>query len=133
MAMSVRQFRFLARGSASTSAHQSSPVGSCGCDHDRRPTASRAWGSRQVEVAILQAVAGHRQVLQPHHTSRIIIDEPEKSHSRSDPMKELTSLDRMSGGDIPTLVDGRQSRAAMKAPKRKRLCRSFGVAHRSEF
>jgi hypothetical protein len=25
------------------SAHQSSPVGSCGCDHDRRPTASRAW------------------------------------------------------------------------------------------
>ena len=26
MAVSVRQFRFLARGSASTSAHQSSPV-----------------------------------------------------------------------------------------------------------
>jgi hypothetical protein len=103
MAMSVRHFRFLARGSASTSAHQSSPVGSCGCDHDRRPTASRAWGSRQVEVAILQAVAGHRQVLQPHHTSRIIIDEPEKSHSRSDPMKELTSLDRMSGGRYPDI------------------------------
>ena len=31
-----------ARGSASTSAHHSSPVGSCGCAHDRRSTASRA-------------------------------------------------------------------------------------------
>ena len=134
MALSVRQFRFLARGSARTSAHQSSPVGSCGGDHDRRPTASRAcsmavsrcaisgrpvssstkfgmrqvarrilwrherrsnvrslstWGSRQVELAILQAVAGHRQVLPTHHTARKIISEPKKSHSRSGLVKEL--------------------------------------------
>src|SRR5262249_55428231 len=34
--------RLRARGSASTSAHHSSPVGSCGCDHDRCSTASRA-------------------------------------------------------------------------------------------
>src|SRR5262249_31156519 len=34
--------RWRARGSASTSAHQSSPVGSCGCEHDRWSTASRA-------------------------------------------------------------------------------------------
>ena len=35
------------------------------------------------------------------------------------------------GGDIPTLIDGRRSRAATKAPMRKRLCRSLGVTHRS--
>ena len=34
----------------------------------------------------------------------------------------------MLGGDIPTLIDGRRPRAAMKAPKRKRLCRSWDVA-----
>jgi hypothetical protein len=152
MASSVRQFRFLARGSARTSAHQSSPVGSCGGDHDRRPTASRAcsmavsrcaisgrpvssstkfrmrqvarrilwrherrsnvrslstWGSRQVELAILQAVAGHRQVLPTHHTARKIISEPKKSHSRSGFVKKLTHRIACRGGDIPTVVDGR--------------------------
>ena len=46
-------------------------------------------GSRQVELAILQAVAGHRQVLPTHHTARKIISEPKKSHSRSGLVKEL--------------------------------------------
>jgi hypothetical protein len=38
----LRRFGLRVRGSASTSAHQSSVVGSCGCDQERRPTASRA-------------------------------------------------------------------------------------------
>ena len=50
---------------------------------------SLTWGSRQVELAILQAVAGHRQVLPTHHTERKIISEPKKSHSRSGFVKEL--------------------------------------------
>src|SRR5215831_8534967 len=50
-ARSVRGSRFLARGSASTSAHHSSPVGSCWCDHDRRLTASRACTIADTRVA----------------------------------------------------------------------------------
>src|SRR5207253_2397336 len=41
-----------ARGSASTSAHHSSPVGSCGCDHDRRSTASRACSIAAIRLAM---------------------------------------------------------------------------------
>jgi hypothetical protein len=47
-------------------------------------------GGRQVQLAILQAVAGHRQVLPTHHTARKNISEPKKSHSRSGLVKELT-------------------------------------------
>jgi hypothetical protein len=94
---------------------------------DRSPRRGAA-----VELANLQAVAGHRQVLPTHHTARKIINEPKKSHSRSDLVKKLTHRIACRGGDIPTVVDGRRSRAAMKAPKRKRLCRSFDVAHRSK-
>ena len=101
--------------------------------HERRSNvlSLSTRGSRQVELAILQAVAGHRQVLPTHHTARKIISESKKSHSRSGLVKELTHRIACRGGDIPTVVDGRRSRAAMKAPKR-RLCRSFDVAHRSE-
>jgi hypothetical protein len=38
----TRRFRTCARGSASTSAHHSSVVGSCWCDQERLSTASRA-------------------------------------------------------------------------------------------
>ena len=46
-------------------------------------------GEPKVELAILQAVAGHRQVLPTHHMARKIISEPKKSHSRSGLVKEL--------------------------------------------
>jgi hypothetical protein len=48
---SVRRSRFLARGSASTSAHHASVIGSCGCDHDGRLTASRACTIAATRVA----------------------------------------------------------------------------------
>jgi hypothetical protein len=41
-ATSLLRRRIRARGSASTSAHHSSVVGSCGCDQERLSTASRA-------------------------------------------------------------------------------------------
>jgi hypothetical protein len=50
--------------------------------------------------ANLQAVAGHRQVLPTHHTARKIINEPKKSHSRSDLVKKLTHRIACRGGDI---------------------------------
>ena len=50
-ARSVRRSRLRARGSASTSAHHSSPVGSCGCAHDRRSTASRACSIAATKLA----------------------------------------------------------------------------------
>ena len=48
-------------------------------------------GGPKIDLAILQAVAGHRQVLPTHHTARKIISEPKKSHSRSGLVKELTN------------------------------------------
>jgi hypothetical protein len=41
-----------ARGSASTSAHNSSVIGSCGCDQERYSTASRAWTIAWTNLAI---------------------------------------------------------------------------------
>ena len=49
---SVHRSRFRARGSASTSAHNASPVGSCGCAHERRPTASRACSIAAIRLAM---------------------------------------------------------------------------------
>jgi hypothetical protein len=59
--------------------------------HERRSNVRSlsTWGSRKIDLAILQAVAGHRQVLPTHHTARKIISEPKKSHSRSGLVKEL--------------------------------------------
>ena len=128
----VREPIGVARGSARTSSHQSSPVG---CVEQREVPHTSAWcgaysgamsgvalftwGSRKIDLAILQAVAGHRQVLPTHHTARKIISEPKKSHSRSGFVKKLTHRIACRWGDIPTVVDGRRSRAAMKAPMRK--------------
>src|SRR5262245_28848861 len=39
-----------ARGSASTSAHHSSVTGSCGCDHERRSTAARAFNMAETSL-----------------------------------------------------------------------------------
>ena len=63
--MSTRRFRALARGSASTSAHQSSPVDSCGCDHDRRSTASRACSIATRRCA-MSGRLGSRQHFRSH-------------------------------------------------------------------
>jgi hypothetical protein len=53
-------FSMRARGSASTSAHHASPVGSCGCNHERRSTASRAWSIARNRVAISGNVQSSR-------------------------------------------------------------------------
>jgi hypothetical protein len=74
------RFRFRARGSASTSAHHSSPVGSCGCDHERRPTASQACSIATTSFAMLGRVESSRTKFgevavicpQSHFASRFI-------------------------------------------------------------
>jgi len=53
-------FSMRARGSASTSAQHASPVGSCGCNHERRSTASRAWSIARNRVAISGNVQSSR-------------------------------------------------------------------------
>src|SRR5215471_516579 len=60
MAKSVRRSRFRARGSASTSAHHASPVDSCGCDHERRWTASRACTMAATSLATSGRTASSR-------------------------------------------------------------------------
>src|SRR5262249_30499807 len=60
MAKSVRRSRLRARGSASTSVHHSSLVGSCGCDHDRRSTASRACTMAVTSFATSGRLASNR-------------------------------------------------------------------------
>jgi pimeloyl-ACP methyl ester carboxylesterase len=57
----VRGFRLRARGSASTSAHHSSVVGSRGCDHDRRSTASRACSMAVTSRATSDKVESSRR------------------------------------------------------------------------
>jgi hypothetical protein len=47
----ARRSRLRVRGSARTSAHDFSPVGSCGCDHERRLTASRACTMAAISLA----------------------------------------------------------------------------------
>src|SRR5262249_16105243 len=49
-----------ARGSASTSAHHSSPIGSCGCDQDRRSTASRACNMAATSIVTSGKVVSSR-------------------------------------------------------------------------
>src|SRR5215469_12233759 len=60
MAKSVRRSRLRARGSASTSAHHASPVGSCGCDHDRCSTVSRACSMAATSLATSGRTASSR-------------------------------------------------------------------------
>src|SRR5262249_24467438 len=59
-AKSVRRSRLRARGSASTSAHHSSLVGSCGCHQDRRSTASRACTMAATSLATSGRVVSSR-------------------------------------------------------------------------
>jgi len=51
----LRRFRSCARGSATTSAHHSSVVGSCGCDHERLSTAGKSYTSSSFVKVVITA------------------------------------------------------------------------------
>ena len=66
-------FRVRARGSASTSAHHSSVVGSCGCDQERLSTASRACTMAITSLATSGRVASSRTKFGKPYTSFVNI------------------------------------------------------------